>query len=149
MQPITVPELVYYDGVVVRDGIKGCSNGALYRRWTPGNTNYDEYISSSINNSRWLQIKRVMKLCNNDAAVKDKKDPAYNPAYKYNFIYDVIINNLNSIIKYADLDLCGNETTWGHGGFAEAGTGLVGRIMGKPGVTKGGQIVMVTDVSRF
>ena len=37
----------------------------------------------------------------------------------------------------------------GHGGFGEAGSGLVGRIMGNPGVPKGRQIGMVSDVNRM
>jgi hypothetical protein len=45
--------------------------------------------------------------------------------------------------------LCGDETTWGHGCFGEAGSGLVGRIMGKPGILKGGQIVMISDITEF
>ena len=30
---ISIPELVHFDGVVVRDGVKGGSSGAIYRRW--------------------------------------------------------------------------------------------------------------------
>jgi hypothetical protein len=33
-----------------------------------------------------------------------------------------------------------------HCGFGEAGSGLIGQIIKKPGVTKGGQIIMVSDV---
>ena len=64
-------------------------------------------------------------------------------------IYETLIENLNAITEEAELDLCGAETTWGHGGFGEAGSGLIGRIINKPGVTKGGQIVMVSDVNRI
>ena len=48
-----------------------------------------------------------------------------------------------------DSDQCGDETTWGHGGYGEAGRGLLGRITGKPEVSKGGQIVMISDVNRM
>ena len=58
------------------------------------------------------------------------------------------MHNVNCISKNAESDQCDDETTWGHGGFGEAGSGLVGRIMGKPGVSKGGHIVMVSDVTR-
>ncbi len=61
---------------------------------------------------------------------------------------DVLIDNLNAITEEAELDLSGDETTWGHGGFGEPGSGIIGRILNKPGVTKGGQIVMISDVHR-
>ena len=56
---------------------------------------------------------------------------------------------MNCISKHAELDQCGDETTWGHSGFGEARSGLVGQIMGKPGVLKGGQIVMISEVNRM
>jgi hypothetical protein len=46
----------------------------------------------------------------------------------------------------ADLDLCGdNKTAWTHSGFGESSISLLTQVMGKPGVTKGGQIVPVSD----
>jgi hypothetical protein len=71
----------------------------------------------------------------------------YNPAFKFNTLYDVLSSNLNVITKYAEANQCGDKTTWGHGGYGEAGSGLAGRIMGKPGITQGGQIVVISDVS--
>jgi hypothetical protein len=144
---IDLHELVHFDGVVVRDGVRGGSNGALYRRWMEGADN-DELIAESIHHCRWLQIKRCIKLCNNETAPK-RGEPAYNPAYKYDMLYNVLIENLNAITAEAELDLSGDETTWGHGGFGEAGSGLIGRILNKPGITKGGQIVMISDVHRI
>jgi hypothetical protein len=64
-------------------------------------------------------------------------------------IFDVIISNVNYIMKYAALDLCGDETTYAHEGYGEAQSGLVLLIIGKPGVTCGGQIVVVNDVGRI
>jgi hypothetical protein len=84
-------------------------------------------------------------LCNNETAPK-RGEPDYNPAYKYDMLYNVLIENLNAITEEAELDLCGDETLWGHGGFGEAGSGFIGQIINKPGVTKGGQIVMISDV---
>jgi hypothetical protein len=63
-------------------------------------------------------------------------------------LYDVIISNLNAITEHAEADQCGDETSWGHSGYGEAGSGLAGRIMGKPGITRGGQIGISSDVSR-
>jgi hypothetical protein len=64
-------------------------------------------------------------------------EPGCNPAYKYDMIYKVLVNNVAAISKYADLDQTGDKTTWGHGGFGESGSGLVGRVSNKPGKTKG------------
>lgn len=36
----------------------------------------------------------------------------------------------------------------GHSGYAEPGLGLSGRVMGKPGITKGMQTVLLADVHR-
>ena len=63
-------------------------------------------------------------------------------------IYNTIIKNTNAITEAADLDQFGDETTWGHGGYGESGTGLVGRIMGKPGISKVRHILITSDVNR-
>jgi hypothetical protein len=144
---IELHELVRFDGVVVKDGVRGGSDGALYRRWIDG-SDYDHDVADSINHSRWLQIKRTYKLCNNDISPK-RGEPGYNPAYKYDMLYDTLIHNINQMTEFAESDQCGDETTWPHGGYGEAGSGLLGRIMGKPGVTKGGQIVVISDVHRM
>jgi hypothetical protein len=115
-------------------------------RWMDG-ADYDNLVQESITHTRWLQIKRVLKLNNNQESPK-RGEEGYNPAFKFDMLYDVMISNLNAITKHAEADQCGDETTWGHGGYGEAGSGLAGRIMGKPGITRGGQIVIISDVSR-
>jgi hypothetical protein len=109
---------------------------------------HDDEIDQSMRHGRWLQIKRVVKLCNNQAAPKQGVE-GYDPAYKYNMLWYVLFANVNAISKHAELDLCADKTTWGHGGFGEAGTGLVGRSLGKPRIPKGGQIVMVSNVNQI
>jgi hypothetical protein len=141
-------EIVHFDGVVIKDGVRGGSNGALYRRWESSCSDYDDMIVSSMKVHRFLQIKRVIKLCNNLSAPK-KGEIGYNPAYKYDFIYKVLFHNVNALTKFAELDQTGDETTWGHGGFGEAGSGIIGRVRDKPGKTKGGQIVLTSDVHRI
>ena len=86
-------------------------------------------------------------MCDNNSAQK-RGERGYDPAYKYDHIYRTIIDNLNAITERAELDLFGDETMYGHMGFGEPGSGLVARIMGKPGICKGGQIVLVSDASR-
>ena len=133
---LNIDELVRFYGVVVRDGVRGGSNGGIHRRWMYGADLYS-FVSASIPHSRWLAVKRVITLFNNDTAPK-RVEAVYNSEYKFDMIYNPIIKNTNAIMKAADLDQCGDKTTWGHGGYVEAGTGLVGRIMEKPVISKGG-----------
>jgi hypothetical protein len=119
-KPVDLTELVHFDGVVVRDGVHGGSNCALYWRWMEG-ADQDDFIAESILHCHRLQIK----LCNNETVPKCG-EPDYNPAYKYDILYNVLIENLNAITEEAKLDLCGDETTWGHGRCGEAGSGLIG-----------------------
>jgi hypothetical protein len=144
---VMLEELLHFDSVVVRDGVHGGTDGAIYRRWREGETTFDKDVAKSISHTRWLQLKRTYKLCDNEAAPK-KGEEGYNPGYKFDYIYKCIINNINELSYSSDLDLCGDETTWAHNGFGEAGTGLLTRVMGKPGVTKGGQIVLISDAYR-
>ena len=58
------------------------------------------------------------------------------------------MHNTNAITARADLDLTGDETTFGHAGYGESNSGLMGRLIGKR-VTKGGQTVLVMDSTRL
>ncbi|KAG7340792.1 hypothetical protein IV203_024335 [Nitzschia inconspicua] len=60
-----------------------------------------------------------------------------------------MIHNVRVISERASLDLCGDETTWGHQGYGEKGSGVLQRIMNKPGITKGMQTVLLCDAYRF
>jgi hypothetical protein len=131
----------------VLGGVRGGSNEALYRRWMQG-ADQDKLIAESIHHCLWLQVKRVIKLCNNETAPK-RGEPDYHLAYKYDMIYNVLVENLYAITEETKLDLCGNETMWGHGGYGKAGSGLIGQILNKPGVAKGSQIVMIGNVHRI
>ena len=112
---LKIDELVYFDGVVVRDGVRGGSNGGIHFRWMYG-ADFDSFVSDSITYLRWLAVKRVIKLCNNDTAPK-RVEAGYDPAYKFDMIYNKIIKNMNAIKESTDLDQCGDETTWFHGGY--------------------------------
>lgn len=141
-------ELVHFDGTVVRDGALGGSSGALYRRWLQDCSMFDREIAENISYHRWLQLKRVYKLCNNNAVPK-RGQPGYDPSYKYDFIFDAIVSNCNEMTKYADDDLCADETSCAHSGYGEAGSDILTRRKGKPGLTRGLQTVMVFDVNRM
>ena len=67
---VTARELVIFDGILVRDGVLGGSQGALYRRWDKKSACYDEIIASAMTLQRFGEIKRHKKLCNNDKEPK-------------------------------------------------------------------------------
>ena len=145
---VTIAECVRWDGCLLRDGVRGGGNGAIYRRWFDDSPCSDTYCQKAMTLHRWNQLKRVYKLNNNDNAPM-KGEPGYDPSYKYDMIYDVITSNVRVLTKNAELDLTGDETTWGFGGYGEKGAKVVYRVKGKPGVTKGGQTVLVSAVNRI
>jgi hypothetical protein len=140
-------EYVRFDGCVIRDGVLGGGDGALYRRWQPSSSASDKHISDSLTLERFHQLKRILKLNNNDTAKKQGEE-GYDPCYKYDLIYKVIIANTIALTKNADLDLTIDETSWGHQGYGEKGGGNLFRIMNKPGVSKGGQLVIASATNR-
>jgi hypothetical protein len=105
-----------------------------------------------------LQIKRVYKICDNDLAPKKGDadyDPGYtdcDPVYKYDNIYKCLVHSIDKFTQLGDLDLCGDKTTCGHGGFREAGSGLLARQLNKPGIntliTKNFQIAHIQATFR-
>ena len=149
--PVDPTEMLKWDGSVLQDGVRGGSNGAILRRMDKrkGNAAYDKPIANTFSKSRWLEIKRCIKLCKNDEPKNKRDHVLYNPAYKYDYIYQTIVHNVNALTLFCGLDLCGDESTFGFNGWGEAGSGLLGLIANKPGVTRGGQIVMVSDVDRI
>jgi hypothetical protein len=86
-------ELVRFDGIVMCDGVKGGSKGAIYIRWQDG-ADFCEYVTKAQNHTRWLQIKHTYKLNLNSTTAKRGQE-GYDPAYKYNYIYDTVIKNAN------------------------------------------------------
>jgi hypothetical protein len=146
-KPVTLEEMVQFDGIVHRHGVRGGGPG-IHLRWDPTDSDYDDGVYNAMSYTRFLQIKRMYKL-NNNFLAPQRNQPGYDPAYKYDMIYKTTIHNVNWVTKKAGLDQCGDETTWGFGGYGEPGSGLVARILGKPGITKGGQTVIISDVDRL
>jgi hypothetical protein len=100
--------------------------------------------------AQWLitstcRSSNLFKLCNNYKAPK-KGQPGYCLAYKYDYTFKSIIENINAITTQAGLDQCGDETTIGSNGYGERGSNLVKHVMGKPHITKGMQIALILDV---
>ena len=71
-----------------------------------------------------------MKLCHNTSEPK-KEQLGYNPAYKYNLVYQTMVHNTNAITKYADEHQVVGETTQSYAGYGKSGSGLAGRLMSK------------------
>ena len=63
-------------------------------------------------------------------------------------IYKVMVHNTNAMTEKADENLTVDETTWGHAGYGESGSGLCGRLMNKR-KSKGGQTTIISDSRRF
>jgi len=127
--------------------VHGGSDGSTHRQWQEG-TDYDPHIDDAMQHSRWLQIKRTLKLNNNEKTPK-RGETGYEPAHKFDYLWKTIVHNVNAVTKQAYLNLTGDETSWGHQGWGEPGSGLVKRILNKPGVCKGGQIVLLCDQDRI
>ena len=139
----TAAELLRHDAVLIFDGVLGGSNGALYRRWDEYNCMYSPDIAKSMTMTRYGELKRNKKLCINEATPK-RGEPGYNPAYKYDLVYAVMVFNINAISRKADENQVIDESTWGHGGYGESGSGITTRLMNKK-VCKGGQVVLIMD----
>ena len=140
-------ELLQHDAILIYDGVLGGSKGALYRRWDPDSCLYNKDIANAMTLTRFGELKRNKKLCLNQAAPK-RDQPGYDPAYKYDLPFKVFTHNTNAISKKADETLAADETTWGHGGYGETGSGICIKLTGKK-VSKGGQTVIIMDWSRF
>ena len=115
------------------------------RRVVPWNKRHSHTIKA-ITKTCFLELKRVWKLCDNKDPKNKKDHPKYNPCYKYDSIFDTIVHNVNAITLYAGLDLVGDESSFAHQGYGEAGAGNVFTVLNKPSVSKGMQSVIVTDV---
>lgn len=126
---ISAPELVKWTACPIRNGALDGKSSTLHSRWAVGDPRYDPFIDNSMPISRWRIIKRFFKLNNNLMDVKKKGDDGYDPCSKYDFIYKVLVHNMNYVTNKADLDATVDESTWGFGGYSgECG----GRLINKP-----------------
>eukprot|EP00957_Ditylum_brightwellii_P042035 3183550-Ditylum_brightwellii.AAC.1 len=105
-----------WGGIILHDGVRGGSNGAIYRWWQEEGSGYDVHIDEAMSHHCHLQIKWCVKLNNNETTPKRGEDN-YDPAQKLNLFWDVLTHNTNVITKHTCLDVVGDETSWGHQGF--------------------------------
>ena len=146
-KPTVASELLKFDGVLVMNGVLGSTTGALYRRWDNKSSCFSEDIYMNMNPSRFKELKEALKLCHNGSEPKRGQD-GYDPGYKYDLVYRSMVHNTNGITLFADENQTLDETTWGHGGYGEAKSGLVSRLWNKK-VSKGGQTVIVSDGRKY
>lgn len=140
-----------WDGILTKDGARGGSRRAIlhpFNRSWDDDSALDMETCNSVTKTRWLELGRVHKLCNNSQNPK-RGEPGHDPAHKFSFICDAFSASVSAITKTASLDQCGDETSWPHSGHGEAKSGLTGPTNGKPGVSRGGQVVMVSDREHF
>ena len=114
---VKLQELIHGDGILIQDAVKGGTNRRIHMRWVPG-TLFDEPSLLAMNHSRFLQIKRVLKL-NDNRDSPGRADEGYDPAYKFDLIYSTMVNKINTITKYADLNVCMDETLYAVGGYGK------------------------------
>jgi hypothetical protein len=118
---LTLQELVRFDGIVIRNGVLG-GHVSFHLRWDKSDFCYDATIANAMQYHRFLQIKAAYKLCINEAK-KHRIDPwlrASTGLRKKKF-----------------------------NGYGEADSGMCSHIMGKPGITRGGQVVIISDTHRY
>ena len=126
---VYAPELVRWVACPIRNGALDGKPASLTARWsTSGDRRYDPCIDNSISLSRWNQIKRYFKL-NNNVQQKAKGSADYDPCVKYDYVYKVLVHNMNYVSATADQDATCDESTWGFGGYSgDCG----GRLKNKP-----------------
>ena len=126
-------ELVNFDGAVARSVNRYM--GDCYAK-EKENT-YDPVIAENMHYRRFVDIKSCMKLCDHSQETK-RGDDGYDPTQKYRLVWDVFVYNLNQFIEKADVDLTCDETSWSNESYAD----VQGGIKGKPGVSKGGVLIV-------
>jgi len=90
-------------GAIIRHGAREGNPGSLHQRWIKSHPNYDELIAANIMATRFKQIKSVFKLNFNVTATK-KWEEDYDPASKYNHIYQTMSHNMNYVTYCAEKD---------------------------------------------
>ena len=141
-------ELVRFNGILVRGGVLGRSNGELYEIWNPNSPMHSPEIDQAMTLTRFGETKRNIKLRNNDAEnIIDQE--VYYPAYKFDLPHKDLAENINTIPEKYDENQVIDESSWPHCGYGEAGSGIFGRLYQNKKFTKGGKTLLCMDSGRF
>ena len=111
-------------------------------------SDYNGEITTSIKFQCWLQAKHVNNLRNNDAS-KKRVEEGYDTCNKFYYIWKFVFHSMKVLAQEADLELCGDKTSWSTASYGDAGAGVTGRVKKKSGVTKGGQNVLISNVNHI
>jgi hypothetical protein len=151
-----VSKVLFHNGILIRDGTLGISEGMLPYQWVLKSILYNGKkvnkpdkitIPEAMDYSCFKIIKHVYKL-NINFFIKLLQDhPNYDPAYKLWPMLKTIIHNVNAIIMLQGLmNQCIDKTTFVAQGYTKKGSGIVHGINSKLGVTKGCQVVLSMDM---
>eukprot|EP00536_Pseudo-nitzschia_multiseries_P005353 jgi/Psemu1/12394/gm1.12394_g len=135
-------EIVHFNGVMFIHDVCGGSSNNIGSQWASDNCLYHKLLAEKIKDWRWREIEENLKLCNN---CKEEFRVPFNPANKFDLVYQTIVNNSNYLTKKACLNLVIDESTWAYYGY---GGELVNYLKNKM-VTKGGQSVILMDTDRL
>ena len=83
-----------------------------------------------------------------DSMHKHTGETGYDPSCKHDYGFKVLMHNINELTYQDELCQYGDETYMGHAGCDKPESGISSRIMNKPGITKGMQTVIISDVHR-
>jgi hypothetical protein len=139
-------EPLKFYGAHLHDGVIGHSSGGIWQRWDTKSCTFSQQIAGALPWARYEQIKRVLHLCKNSDDRCNSRHIAYDPAVKVALFPDTIVAQCNAI-STPDRDQTIDETTWGTAARGPTKSDLTKRIRGKPGVTKGGQHVVLSDAT--
>ena len=122
-------DLVQFNGILLRDGVLGGSNGALYEKWNTNSPIYSPEISQSMVLTSVYEIKWNTKLCNNnEEKSRYQKGNELQPCIKNNLPYKALVENTNAISAKGNENKVNDDSSWPHYGYSEAGSGVCGRL---------------------
>jgi hypothetical protein len=82
---------VHWSGVPIRHGSLDGRPHTIHARWHPNDPRFDPVIADIISNSRWVMIFKL----NNTLADPKRGMENYDPCEKYDYIYKVMVHNMN------------------------------------------------------
>ena len=134
-KPTTNDEIGHWSGVPVCHGSVDGRPHTIHARWHPNVPHFDPVIADNISNSQWVMIKKYFKF-NNNLAEPKREMPNYNPCSRYDFVYKVMVHNMNYVTRRADSDGTTDESSWGFRGYmGECGGCLIGKKVPNRGQT--------------
>jgi hypothetical protein len=142
----SLSELLRFDGILYLHAALG-SKFSIAKRWDPDDCFYQKDIKqkSGMSFGRWEEIKKNLKLCDNRVEEALDGTDRYNPAHKFDLIYQCLVHNVNEFTQKSCLDLVIDESTWPYYGFG----GIFVDYLTDKMCSRGGQTVLLMDSDRL